>query len=246
MKAVLVTGATGKLGNIFVKNLLEFGYKVVATGRTESKLSKLKAELDTDTSSLVCFCHDHYSEDFLQSLSSFLHKNHLSVFALVNNVRDLNNIKNLDPTDECWQREFYLGVVLPYNLIMNLVQNSSLSRVINISSMYGAVVPNLKLYKSDDLASPIHYGVIKAAQNKLTKELAVRLATQGIAVNAIAYGGIAGRVDDDFQDRYQRLCPAGRMLKENDIFSALKFLISDASNMLTGEVIHVDGGWSLW
>lgn len=246
MKAVLVTGATGKLGRVFVENLLECGYVVVATGRTESKLQELKEGLGSGANNLACFCHDHYDEGFLQSLSRFLDEIQLNVFALINNVRDLSNIKNLEPSEESWQREFYLGVVLPYNLTIQLAQAGFLSRVINVSSMYGSVVPNLGLYKSNDLASPIHYGVVKAAQNKLTKELAVRLASQQVAVNAIAYGGIDGRVDEDFRGRYQRLCPAGRMLQENDIFSTVKYLLSDASKMLTGEVLHVDGGWSLW
>ena len=65
--------------------------------------------------------------------------------------------------------------------------------MINISSIYGLVVPNLTIYESKNASVPVHYGVAKAALDHLTKELAVRLADHGIRVNAVAFGGVEGR-----------------------------------------------------
>ena len=100
--------------------------------------------------------------------------------------------------------ELLMDVVVPYELTMALVQHpsSKLESVVNIGSQYGVVAPNLNLYSDPVRESPLHYGVAKAGMGHLTKELAIRLAGQGIRVNCVAYGGVEGRVDDDFKARY--------------------------------------------
>ena len=80
----------------------------------------------------------------------------------------------------------------------------------------------------------------------MTKELAVRFAKDGIRVNCIAFGGIDGRVDKNFKDRYSKLTPMGRMLKEEDILGPVDFLLSETSSSITGEVLAADGGWTIW
>ena len=102
------------------------------------------------------------------------------------------------------------------------------------------------MYNNPDFDSPIHYGVIKAALNHLTKELAVRLANKNILVNAVAYGGVEGRADGEFIARYKELCPKGRMLKSEEIAGIVSYLLLSADDMLTGQVIALDGGWSVW
>jgi NAD(P)-dependent dehydrogenase (short-subunit alcohol dehydrogenase family) len=80
----------------------------------------------------------------------------------------------------------------------------------------------------------------------LTKELSIFLADKGIQVNSISYGGVKGRVDDTFQQKYAALCPAHRMLHDNEVVGAVDFLTSDASIYITGHNLIVDGGWSVW
>ena len=92
----------------------------------------------------------------------------------------------------------------------------------------------------------MNYGVTKAALIHLTKELAVRLAPRGISVNAVSYGGVEGRVDGGFRERYGRLCPTGRMLDDSQVFGAVKFLCSSDSSGMTGHNLIVDGGWTIW
>jgi NAD(P)-dependent dehydrogenase (short-subunit alcohol dehydrogenase family) len=92
----------------------------------------------------------------------------------------------------------------------------------------------------------VHYGVVKAALIHLTKELAVRFADKNIRVNAVSFGGVEGRVDNQFKKRYADLCPNGRMLNDNDLTGAIDFLISRNSLAVTGHNLVVDGGWTIW
>lgn len=129
---------------------------------------------------------------------------------------------------------------------MHLSENGYLEKVINIASMYGVVVPNHSLYEDKAHVAPIHYGTVKAAMIHLTKELAVRLIDKNIIVNAISYGGVEGRVNEEFLQRYKTLCPQKKMLKEKEVSGSVLFLISNMSNSMIGHNLIVDGGWSLW
>lgn len=149
-------------------------------------------------------------------------------------------------------REYFLGelelaVVAPYELTMELANHPEhkLINVINVGSQYGVVTPNLNLYK-DEVPPSINYGVAKAALSHLTKELAVRLAGQGIRVNAVALGGLEGRMSDDFKSRYSALSPTGRMLTVREAIGPFEFLTSELSKSVTGHTLVADGGWTLW
>ena len=80
----------------------------------------------------------------------------------------------------------------------------------------------------------------------MTKELAVRFAGQNVRVNCVAFGGVDGRVDDEFKSRYSALVPSGRMLTVEEIVGPIQFLTSGKSSSMTGHTIVADGGWSIW
>ena len=132
--------------------------------------------------------------------------------------------------------EYLLDVVAPYELTMALVQqeNSRLQKVVNIGSQYGTVAANPNLYTEPLKQSPLHYGIAKAALAHLTKELAVRLANREIQVNCIAFGGVEGRVDEAFKERYAKLCPIGRMLRDDEVVGPVDMLLSDKCSGITG------------
>ncbi len=93
---------------------------------------------------------------------------------------------------------------------------------------------------------PVNYLAAKAAHIHLTHDLAVRLAKKNVRVNCISYGGIEGRVDEAFKERYAQMCPSGRMLNDSDLAGPVMFLLSEAASGVTGHNLVADGGWSLW
>ena len=113
--------------------------------------------------------------------------------------------------------------------------------------MYGIVAPNKKIYVDGYNSSPSFYGVAKAAQIHLTKELSVRMANHRIRVNSISFGGVEGRVNNSFKKKYAQLCPIGRMLKPSEIFEPIWFLANEnSSSGATGHNLVIDGGWTIW
>ena len=147
-----------------------------------------------------------------------------------------------------WISEFKINVLIPYELSMKLalLKNTNLKKIINISSIYGVVAPNINIYKNPSKESSINYGTVKASLIHLTKELAVRLANKRIQVNAISFGGIKSNQSREFQKRYSDLSPQRKMIPKNEIFGILNFLVSDESSNINGQNIIVDGGWTIW
>lgn len=251
-KIILITGGTGKVGSQLVKQFASLGYKVIVSGRTMSKLKALADEINSNNNHCVFPIQvDHEKEDAANKIISFLNSHDFMPDVLINNVRNISNLRIGESgiTDrQAWLGEFTVGVVNSYELSMALVlhEHTRLQAIINITSMYGIVAPNLALYEDHQKQSPIQYGVVKAALIHLTKELAVRLAEFKVRVNSIAYGGIEGRVDEEFKKRYAKLCPQGCMLQEEDVVGAAEFLATDKSMGVTGHNLVVDGGWTIW
>lgn len=249
---VLVTGATGKLGRNFALGFSAMHCNVAFTSRGGAAAGTLEREcLDRGAARVLCVQVDLTSEDAPSLVADRLSGERMLPDILVNNARDLQYLEvagNGRTRRSDWHGELSLGVVLPYELTMALAElpETPLRRVINIASIYGITAANPALYLRPAQESPINYGVAKAALLHLTKELAVRLAHRKIAVNAVSYGGVKGRADEAFQDRYGRLCPSGRMLDESEVFGAVRFLSSVEASGITGHNLVVDGGWTLW
>ncbi|MEM9116381.1 MAG: SDR family oxidoreductase [Cyanobacteria bacterium P01_F01_bin.56] len=249
-RVVLLTGATGKLGRQLTAHLLGQGHRVIATGRSPESLTALQHFVD-NTENLISLQVDFLADDTLTVFLEDLSQLSSAPDVIINNARSIDTLSiNEDGTvsRQNFLDEFLLDVVIPYELTMGIHQLklSRLRSVVNIGSIYGVVAANPSLYEDPVHDSPIHYSVAKAALAHLTRELAVRLAPQDIQVNCVAYGGVEGRVDKKFQDQYARLCPQGRMLSELDITGPIDFLLSASSTAMTGQVLVVDGGWSVW
>jgi hypothetical protein len=249
---VLITGATGKLGRGFALGFAAMGASVALTSRSRERAAELEKEcLVRGARRAIGIQVDLTSRTAASLVADELTKVDLLPNVLINNARDREYLK-LDrdgrTSRESWDGELRLGVVLPYELSMLLggLEPTPLKTVINIASMYGVVASNPTLYEQPGLEVPVNYGVAKAALIHLTRELAVRLAPRQIRVNAVSYGGVSGRVDNDFRARYGRLCPAGRMLDESEVFGAVKFLASADAAGMTGHNLIVDGGWTIW
>jgi NAD(P)-dependent dehydrogenase (short-subunit alcohol dehydrogenase family) len=249
--AILVTGATGKIGRALVRHFLTKGWTVIATSRSADKLAALASETGESSQRLFGFTVDLAAQGSIHDLATDLAVKRLYPTVLVNNARDIGNLAvggDGRPTRESWNGEFALGVVAPYELAWTLAhQNGSrLVAIVNIGSMYGIVAANPSLYVDPIRQSPIHYGPVKAALVQLTKELAVRLAPRGIRANAISLGGVEGRTDKEFHERYATLCPLRRMLREDEVAGAVEFLATNTASSMTGHNLVIDGGWTAW
>jgi NAD(P)-dependent dehydrogenase (short-subunit alcohol dehydrogenase family) len=92
--------------------------------------------------------------------------------------------------------------------------------------------------------NPLAYGCSKAALNQLCKYFASMMGPSGVRVNAVAPGGIARGQNPVFVERYCKKTLLGRMGTEADMTDPILFLCSHGARYVTGQILHVDGGFS--
>lgn len=118
------------------------------------------------------------------------------------------------------------------------------------SSMYGSVSPNPDLYELPMVKNPIEYGVGKAGIIQMTRYLAVHWGKQNVRCNSISPGPFPNQnVQKEYPEFVKRLAkksPMGRIGMPNEVASVVAFLLSGASSYITGQNLHVDGGWTIW
>ncbi|MEQ8189545.1 MAG: SDR family oxidoreductase [Candidatus Eremiobacterota bacterium] len=251
-KTILITGGTGKIGFKLVNHFVSKGYKVVFISRYQSNIDSLIGKIaDGFKDNLFGIPINLEEKDSSKKIIDILEHKNIYINILINNARNIEYLKISDElrTDrEAWAGEFLLDVIVPYELSIDLANqvNSELSNIINISSMYGVVAANPNLYNDSLKESPINYSVAKAALIHLTRELSIRFAGKAIRVNSISFGGVEGRVSEEFKWKYGKLCPMGRMLKEDEVIGSVDFLVSDNSIGMIGHNLVVDGGWTIW
>ena len=250
-KTVLLTGGTGLFGQILVNHFVSSGWVVVTTSRDQSRLDELIRSCDCLKGSIIGIVADFSQKGAVVRLLEELRSADIVISHLVNNARSISSLAvESDGTTSpaVFLREFEMDVLIPYEITMGLSKSAehSLNCVVNIGSMYGEVAPNPALYEDGLDKSPIQYGVSKSALHHLTRELAVRLAAKNIRVNCVAFGGVEGRTDQSFKDRYGKLVPSGKMLTSTEIIGPIEFLLSEDSSSVNGHVLIPDGGWSIW
>ena len=250
-KTVLVTGGTGKLGRVLLSSFLDAGWTVVVTSPDRGRVDSLVEGYASETGKAHGLTADFHSSDAVDLLTEELTRRKLVLTHLVNNARSRESLTvqetGMTRRNE-FLAEFELDVVIPYELTMRIARSAqhNLQAVVNMGSMYGLVTPNPALYDRSLDKSPIQYGVSKAGLHHLTRELAVRLAPQGVRVNCVAFGGFEGKVDEPFKARYASMVPSGRMLTESEVFGPVEFLLGDASTAVNGHILIADAGWTIW
>lgn len=252
-KSILLTGATGLVGQQLLRHFIHKGYKIVITTRNLSKVTSLISELRLEKYNkniypIECDFLNYNSEAWKNELNKYKFLFH----GIIHTARSLSSLKieedNTSSIDNILI-EYKIGVAVPYKMTMDIISvnlHKNLKSIVFISSMYGVVAPTPCLYENFEASSPIQYGITKSSQIHLTKELAVRLAKYNIRVNTISLGGIKGRTDKNFMVRYEKLTPLGGMLDKKEVVGPVDFLISEQSKRMTGHNLVYDGGWTIW
>lgn len=143
------------------------------------------------------------------------------------------------------------GVFLCCQVVGGLMAEEGRGAVINISSIYGLVSPDQRIYEyrragGDPFFKPAAYSASKSSLLGLGRYLATYWAGRGVRVNTLTLAGVFNNQDGQFLENYCARVPLGRMAREDEYNGAVMFLISDASSYMTGANMVIDGGWTAW
>nr|WP_306290839.1 SDR family oxidoreductase [Pseudoalteromonas sp. H100] len=116
--------------------------------------------------------------------------------------------------------------------------------IINISSIYGVVGPQMDLYAGTEMGNPAAYAVSKAGLMQLTRWMSSNVAPY-VRVNNIVLGGIERGQPESFLKKYNAKVPLERMATEEDVKGAIAFLSTELSSYMTGQSLFLDGGWTI-
>lgn len=246
---ILVTGGTGVIGSEIVRRLLADGYCVAYTSRTpgpHDAFDDLGARYE-DGSLLGIDCDLTVEGGLLRLLSRC--RGLTSLAGIVHAARSLDSLAVLPDgtsSSEHMLDEYYVDVVVPYRLSVELARYRNFKHVVLIGSIYGAHPFNPRLYRNDAARAPIQYSLAKAALLQLQRELAIRLAPNGVRVNTVSYGGVVGRVDESFAEAYARECAGPGMLRPRQVAGPVSYLLSEDAGGITGVNLRQDNGYGLW
>ena len=234
-KKILITGATGGIGNSLVKKFYDYGATIMATGTNEEKLKNLKNKFK-NISTLRFKLDDHSKiESFINEVEKKL--NGLDV--LINNAGiTLDNI-SIRLTEENWRK------VLDVNLTSSfLMCKYSIKKM--LKNKYGKIINITSIVGHTGNLGQANYAASKAGIVAFSKSLALEYAKKNINVNCVSPGFIktemTEKISDDFKKILISKIPSGDLGTGEDVSNCVVFLASDLAKYINGETIHVNGG----
>ncbi len=252
-KVAIITGGAGILGEQHAEALAEAGANIVLADVNKEKAEKLAQRVAKDYKvKAIGLKVDISSKKDVDYMVSETVKKFGKIDILVNNAQGLSE-NYFAPFEEYpledWNKVMAVNLT-GYFLCSQAVGKQMLKQgsgvMVNISSIYGYMAPDQRIYKGLDWNTPAVYTASKAGVIGLTKHLATYWADKNIRVNCITPGGVFNNQDESFVKGYNALTPMGRMAKKDELKGALLYLASDASSYVTGQNIVVDGGRSVW
>ena len=262
-KTAIITGSAGLLGKQFCLALAQAGanivmadlaYDVAAENAAEFKnmgFNAINVKVDvSDPSSVKLMVN--------QALTAFGSVDVLINSAALDPKFDSANVSTQDFNDfetyslNSWKKALDVnltGMFLASQAAVLPMLEQGRGVIVNISSMYGLVGPDQRLYEQPDGTrqfKPVYYSVTKAGVLGFTRYLATYYAGKNIRVNALTPGGVFNDHDALFTEQYSTRTVLGRMANLDEMNAAMLFLCSDASSYMTGSNLVVDGGWTTW
>ena len=238
-KRVLITGATGEIGNAIARQLHEKGCQLCLTATRESALKELTSELGSNAQYL---CSDLMNIESTKGLIDKVISQLGGIDILINNAGITRDNLFIRMSDEQWidvlNVNLNSSMILARGAIKNMIK-SKWGRVVNITSVVG-VTGN---------PGQSNYAASKSGLIGMSKCIASEVASRGITVNCIAPGFITSAMTDklnsDQKSRILENIPMKKMGNANDIAATTKFLVSEDANYVTGQTIHVNGGMAM-
>jgi len=240
-KVAIVTGAGLGIGRGIAVGLAQAGADVVLAARTRADLDEVAALVTAAGRRALVVPTDVTDAGQLEHLADAAVAAFGRLDIAVNNAGGAMPRPALDTSERFFEAAFHFNVTAPFTLTKlaarRMVDTAGRGAVVNISSRSASMTQT----------SFTAYGAVKAALDRMTRNMAPELAPR-VRLNAIDVGGVATRsldivlTDDGLRSQFLAGTPMGRPGEPEDIACAVLYLVSDASSWVTGKVFEVDGG----
>ena len=233
---VVVTGATGIIGNSILEKLVLGGSNILATGTNEEKLNKIKNKFKNINILQFDISKHNEIEKFIDNCSTIL-SNKIDV--LINNAGITKDNLSIRMKEEEWKKVIDINLSSTFFLTKNVIKKmlkSKKGKIINITSVVG---------HSGNIGQA-NYAASKAGIIAMSKSLALEYGKKNITVNCVSPGFIMSDMTDKISKDHTELLKSRISLNKfgnpEDVANTIAFLCSNLSDYITGETIHVNGG----
>ena len=238
-KNIIVTGASGGIGNSIIEKLYENGANILATGTRIEKLDELKKKFSNIKIIKFDISQHKKIEEFINNATEELKG---TLDCIVNNAGITKDNLTIRMNLEEWSKVIDINLTSTFLMckysIKKMLKNKS-GKIINITSVVGHT----------GNAGQANYTASKAGIVAMSKSLALEYAKKNINVNCISPGFISTAMTDQIDEKHKEAIiakiPSNRLGKPEDVANTVVFLGSDHSDYINGETIHVNGGMYL-
>ena len=235
-KNIIVTGASGGIGNSIVKSFNDHGANILASGTRIEKLEELKSKFKNLKFLQFDISKTDQIENFIENASNELGGN---LDCIVNNAGITQDNLAIRMSLDEWKKVIDINLTSTFLLskfaIKKMLKNKS-GKIINITSVVGHT-GNL---------GQANYTASKAGIVAMSKSLALEYAKKNININCVSPGFIKTAMTDKIDEKFKEIIiskiPSARLGEPEDIANAVIFLASNQSDYINGETIHVNGG----
>ena len=234
-KKVLITGATGGIGNCLVEKFYNLGATIVASGTNEEKLNNLNKKFSNIH--IEKFKLDEHSkiEEFIEKIDKKLQ----GIDILINNAGITLDNLSIRLSEENWKKVLDINLTSTFLMCKSVIKKmlrKKYGKIINITSIVGHT-GNL---------GQANYAASKAGIVAFSKSLSIEYAKKNININCVSPGFIktemTDKISEEFKNNLISKIPSGNLGTGEDVSNCVAFLASDMAKYINGETIHVNGG----
>ncbi len=250
---VAITGGAGHIGRAIARSCAEVGATVLLIDREADVAEAAASELRAEGATVSGLALDLSDAKAIDGAAETVEATFSRLDGLVHNAAFYDSTEGwgvpfAEEGYDAWLDVMRVNLLAPFFLTQKLaplLSRSPTASVVMISSIYGVLGPDNRVYEGTSMVCPGAYAASKGGLIQLTRWLSTTLAPK-VRVNSVAPGGIARGQPESFVDAYSSRVPLGRMGVESEIAGAVRYLLSADSAYVTGQNIMVDGGLTAW
>ena len=234
-KNILITGASGGIGNELVKKFVSLGGNVLGSGTNSEKLDKIKKQYPNIKVKKFDIAEHLRIEEFIDDVS--LELGGLDI--LINNAGTNADNLSIRMKEEEWKKVIDINLTATFLLSKHAIKKmlkSKFGRIVNITSVVG---------HTGNLGQS-NYSASKAGIIGMSKSLAIEYAKKNITVNCVSPGFIISDMTMNIAEKVKLYLtsriPMGKLGTGEDVSNCVAFLSSEQASYVTGETLHVNGG----